>query len=208
MKFAKVRSFRPLALLALSCTMGPTVQAQMATARVDELLANFVSVADQRCAANKSSTVVKDLKAQGKTAEAFQAETSIHTMCVCMPSQARGLVKRLPANEREARVTQDEFNRKYMPRIMNRCAGEAMKAAYGEGCAERMAPYRPNTARYCSCMASRFDELTAAELGQMAKENAEYMPAAAAARQKGLPLPKRTPALDQMKAFDEACAAP
>jgi hypothetical protein len=71
-----------------------------------------------------------------------------------------------------------------------------------------MAPYRPDTAKYCSCMASRFDELSEAEVGQMAKENSDYMPAAAAAKQKGLPLPKRPPALDQMKAFDEACAAP
>jgi len=207
-KHAKVGAFQSLVLLALACITSAAAQAQMATARVDELLANFVSMADRRCAANKSDTVVKDLQAQGKAAEAFQAETSIRTMCVCMPSQARALIRKLPAAEREARVTQDEFNRRYMPRVVNHCAGEAMKAAYGEGCADRMAPYRPNTAKYCQCMASRFGELSAAELSQMAKENSEYMPAAAAAKQKGLPLPKRTPALDQMKAFDEACAAP
>jgi len=208
LKYTQVGFLQSLALLAISCVAAAPAHAQMATARVDELLANLVSMADQKCAANKDDAWVKNLKAQGKAAEAFQAETSIHTLCVCMPSHARTMIRKLPASERETRVTQDEFTRKYLPRVMNPCAGEAMKAAYGAGCAERMAPYRPNTAKYCACMASRFDELSETELGQMAKENSDYMPAAAAAKQKGLPLPKRTPALDQMKAFDEACAAP
>ncbi|MEJ0084812.1 MAG: hypothetical protein WDO72_03980 [Pseudomonadota bacterium] len=208
MKRRQVGFLQALALLVVSLAAGPAAYAQMATARLDELLTNLVSMAEQKCAANKNNPLVKDLKAQGKAAEAFQAEVSIHTLCVCMPSRARALLKRLPASERETRVSQDEFTRKFLPRVVNVCAGEAMKAAYAEGCAERMAPYRPNTAKYCSCMAGRFDELSEAELSQMAKENAQYMPAAAAAKQKGLPLPKRTPALDQMKAFDEACAAP
>ena len=208
MKFAKMLDWRVLALLAFVPAAIPPAHAQMATARVDELLGNFIASGAQQCAASKADATVKNLKAQGKVLEAYQAESSMQAVCVCMPSQARALLKKLPPAQRETRVTQEEFAQKYLPQIMNRCAGEAMKTSFGEGCAERLAGYRRNPAPYCACMWSRLDELSEQELSQIAKENAAYMPAAAAAKQKGLPLPKRPPALDQLKAFDEACAAP
>jgi len=208
MKIAKRLDLRVLALLAFVPAAIPPSHAQMATAQVDELLRNFIASGEQRCAANKSDSTVKNLKAQGKVHEAYQVESSIQTVCVCVPSKARALLKKLPPAQRETRVTEEEFAQKYLPRIMNQCAGEAMKASFGEGCAERLGGYRRNPAPYCACMWSRLDELSEQELSQIARENAAYMPAATEARKKGLPLPKRPPALDQMKALDEACAAP
>jgi hypothetical protein len=206
MKFSRKIALGILAGLALAGASIPPAQSQMATARLDELLPNFISSGQRRCTAAQSDPAVQNLRAQGKILEAYEAESSIHTVCVCMPTQARAMLKKLPAAQREARVTQEEFAQKYLPRIMNTCAGEAIKASYGEGCAERVGGYRRTPLEYCGCMKSRLDELTESELSQIAKDNAAYVPAATEARKKGLPLPKRPAALDQMKAFDEACS--
>ena len=192
-------------LLGLATTQ--SAQAQMATALVDDLVKGLIATSAKQCAANQNNSLVKDLEAQGKKAEAFAAATSIQTMCVCMPAHARTLLAKMSAGQREARVTESEFTEKYLSKIMNPCAGEQLKAQFGAGCAERMAPYRPSTARYCSCMDAKMNELSETQLGQMAKENAAYMPVAAEAQKKGLPLPKRPPALEQMRTFDTACAA-
>jgi len=138
MKITALRVLVALASIGVGMSAIPAAHAQMATARVDELVANLVSMAEKKCAENQGNPLAKNLEAQGKLAEAFQVKTSIQTLCVCMPSHARALLKKLPAGAREARVSQDEFTRKYLPQIMNPCAADALKAAYGEGCATQV----------------------------------------------------------------------
>ena len=170
---------------------------------VDRILSDTVTIAELKC--RDRGQLEHDFRTQGKPVEARQASIAEWTVCDCMPNQVGELRASLSAQDLKQQMTEAEFQKRYLPRIMSKCAAEALRATYGEGCSEQFAAALDNSAAYCECMEQSISQLSEAEALQLGFESSDYNPRAAEAAKRGDPPPARPPLLATMFSWDATC---
>lgn len=172
---------------------------------VDRFLKSLAKLSTSRC--EDRGTLAEDFAADGKEAEARSVRLAETALCECMPRQVQTLRATLTAKELEERITESEFQARYAPTIINKCAAEQLRAAFGEGCSELMAESRKDSEAYCECMLDAVSELSDEEAAQIGRESSNYLPLAASAKAQGTSMPDQPPGIRRMSDIQAACAA-
>ncbi|MEY4560949.1 MAG: hypothetical protein RLZZ618_226 [Pseudomonadota bacterium] len=126
-------------------------------------------------------------------------------MCECFPGEIRQLRASLSREDLSRPVSQTEFATKYMPRLINKCAANQLRSAYGDGCKERFASSARNSEKFCACMFDRIKEIPEENFFEIGLAMADYLSEAATAKERGLPAPAQPAALNQFSAIDASC---
>jgi hypothetical protein len=198
---------RSIALVLFMALVGHSSASHgQTTATVDQFLNGFLAMSKTQCSRSGTDSLAKQYEDQGRKAEAHSMRSAEKSVCSCMPERVRWLQSTLTKEERSTKLSEAEFTKKFLPEIANKCAADQQRSTYGDGCADRLAKFRPNTEAYCSCMTSRLSELSDAELAQAGTDSADYAPRAAEAKRQGVSLPEQPPALKRMAAIDSSCA--
>ena len=195
----RLRSFCVL-LVAL---LPASAAAQSTT--VDQILDGLTDISRSKC--QNRGALEQEFKAQGKIGEARGIRLAEKNFCECVPAQIDSLRASLPQQAREQRMTEPEFQAQYLPRIVNKCAAEQMRATYGEGCSEQFASAQRNSAAYCECMHKAVAQLADADIAQIGLESSDYMPRAAEARRRGEPAPEQPAGLKRFASLHASCTA-
>jgi hypothetical protein len=190
-----------VALLLLSVTMPVLSQP---TATVEEFLDGLLSISASKCL--RRGDLARDFERQGKTAQADGARNGEAMICDCMPNRMRQLRARLSRQERSLKVTEADFSVRYLSEIVAPCTGESVRRPYADGCVQRFARAKPNTAKYCSCMSREVASLTDVETMELGRESADYLPIAAEAKKQGRAIPDQPPLLKRMTEMDAMCS--
>ena len=194
-----------LALLLAALLSGIASMAAGQSTTVEQILEGLTAISRAKC--QDRGALEQEFRAQGKIGEARGIRLAERNFCECVPAQVDALRASLSQQAREQRMTEEEFQAQYMPRIVNKCAAEQMRATYGEGCSEQFAAVQRNSAAYCQCMQQAVSRLADADIAQIGLESSEYMPRAAEARRRGEPPPEQTPGLKQFQAMHASCTA-
>ena len=172
---------------------------------VDQILDGLADISRSKC--QNRGALEEEFKAQGKIGEARGIRLAEKNFCECVPAQIDSLRASLPQQAREQRMTEPEFQAQYMPRIVNRCAAEQMRANYADGCGEQFAASQRDAPAYCGCMHRAVSQLSDAEIAQIGLESSEYMPRAAEAKKRGEPAPEQPAGLKRFAALHASCTA-
>lgn len=127
------------------------------------------------------------------------------TFCQCYPERARLLKNNLPKSIQETPMSEKEFVRLYLPEIVNKCAKEQAKSMFSGDCPARLSKSKPNSAKYCSCMANYIDGVSDMEAAQIGLESSKYIPLLAESNKRGQPPPKMPNAFKNFMAMDSIC---
>lgn len=171
---------------------------------VDQFLSSLSSLSTSKC--RNRGALAEEFEAQGKAAEARSVRQVETSLCECMPAQLQTLRASLTTKELQRRVTESEFQARYVPRIINKCAAGQLRSTFGDGCSALLAKFRTNSAAYCRCMLDTVSKLSDAEAAQIGKESSEYIPLAAEAKERGEQMPERPPGLRRFAGMEAACA--
>jgi len=136
--------------------------------------------------------------------EAFSAAR--FTFCQCYPTRARLLKNSLPKSIQETPISENEFVRLYLPEIVNKCAKEQAKSMFSGDCSTRLSKSKPNSAKYCSCMANYIDGVSDMEAAQIGLESSQYIPLLEESNKRGQPPPKMPSAFKNFMAMDSICS--
>lgn len=128
------------------------------------------------------------------------------TFCQCYPERARLLKNSLPKSIQETPLSEKEFVRLYLPEIVNKCAKEQAKSMFSGDCPTRLSKSKPNSAKYCSCMANYIDGISDMEAAQIGLESSKYIPLLAESNKRGLPPPKTPSAFKNFMTMDSICS--
>lgn len=154
-----------------------------------------------------SKTKCLDIESSGKKApkndEAYRAVR--FTFCQCYPDRARMLKNSMPKSIQEKPISEKEFIRSYLSEIVNGCAKEQAKSQFGGDCPDQFSKVKPNSAKYCSCMANYINGISDAEAAQLGLESAKYIPLLAEANKRELPPPNMPTAFKNFMAMDSIC---
>ena len=135
--------------------------------------------------------------------EAFSATR--FTFCQCYPERARLLKTSLPKSIQETPISEKQFVRLYLPEIVNKCAKEQAMSMFSGDCPTHLSKSKPNSAKYCSCMANYIDGVSDMEAAQIGLESSQYIPLLAEANKHGQPPPKMPSAFKNFMAMDSIC---
>lgn len=172
---------------------------------VDRFLNDTVSIAEVKC--RDRGALEREYAKQGKIAEARSFKLAEATLCDCMPARIKELKTSLSKSMLQQKMTEAEFQNRYVPQIVNTCAAEQLKSTYGEGCAEAFSTRIKDSATYCGCVHQSLSLLTDSDIAQIGSESADYVPRAADAQKRGAPPPEQPPAVRRFSAIDAACRA-
>ena len=143
----------------------------------------------------------------GKTQTDDEAFRSARfTFCQCYPERARLLKNSLPKSIQETPISEKEFVRLYLPEIVNKCAKEQAKSMFSGDCSTLLGKSKPNSAKYCSCMANHIDGISDTEAAQIGLESSKYIPLLAESNKRGQPPPKMPSAFKNFMAMDSICS--
>jgi len=137
----------------------------------------------------------KVYESNGQLAEAHSIRGAVKMLCECMPEKIGEMRKILSKAEKRRRVSEAEFSKNYLPAAMNPCVGAQLRSTYGSGCAERFGRFTSKSANFCSCMSRKLAEVPDAEIADVGKASADYLPAVAEAKKRGQPAPEKPAAL-------------
>lgn len=174
---------------------------------VGEALHTLATLGDAKC--SKAQQQVAAAR-NGGSPEIVNAMAGLeHMMCVCVPAQRKALQSSLSAQQLAAKISEtDDVQARYLAEVVGKCGAEQFRANYADGCAESFAKTRPNSAKYCRCMAGVVAKLPDAEFITLAAALKSYGALADAAAKKGLPAPEPAPEAKQFVADERACRAP
>lgn len=127
------------------------------------------------------------------------------TFCQCYPERARQLKNSLPKSIQETPISEKEFVRLYLPEIVNKCAKEQAISMFSGDCPTRLSKSKPNSSKYCSCMANYIDGVSDMEAAQIGLESSKYIPLLAESNKRGQPPPKMPAAFKNFMAMDSIC---
>jgi hypothetical protein len=192
---------RPAAADATTANPSPVRAGE--TAPVGEFLIGLRTVGDAQCARIRQEGITP--KGEERPAVREGVESGYHTICECYPAQVEALRSSLPPDELRRRVSQSDFQNKYLSRIVGKCAGEQFRSSFGDSCPERVARNHRNSKEYCRCMSDKLATLSDAELMALGLASADYIPQVANAKAKGLPEPVPPPPMKRFLATDKAC---
>lgn len=171
---------------------------------VNQFLDGLLSMSASKCQ-NRDDALARQYESQGRIAEAHSIRSAEKMLCECMPARVKRLRSNLPPADRNRPVSEVEFTTRYMPDIVNACAGSQLRSTYGDGCADRFNGRVSNAATYCSCMSSKLREISDAEAAEIGSASADYLPLAAAAQKQGLSAPTKPPALERFGVIEMNC---
>jgi hypothetical protein len=191
-------------LLTLNLSFASSARADN-YATTNQFINDILSTAESKCAVR--GELEKKYEAQGKKAEAYSVKNAEKMICECMPNQARKVKSSLSKFQGEAKITETQFMKKYMPEIVNKCAAEQLRSTYADGCSERFAIIKKNSENYCTCMSRYLGEIPDAEATKIGMESANYLPLAADAKKRGLPPPEKPPLIKSFMEKEASCAA-
>lgn len=180
-----------------------TAAAQSST--LDQILDGLSDISRSKC--QNRGALEQEFKAQGKIGEARGIRLAEKNFCECVPAQIDALRASLPQQAREQRMTEPEFQAQYMPRIVNKCAAEQMRATYADGCSEQFAAAQRNAPAYCDCMHRAVSQLSEADIAQIGLESSEYLPRAAEAKRRGEPPSEQPAGLKRFASLHASCTA-
>jgi len=122
-----------------------------------------------------------------------------------MPAKITEIRKNLSKAEKSRRISEADFSKNYLPAAMNPCVGEQLRSTYGSGCAERFARFTSKSASFCSCMSRKLAEVPDAEISDVGRASADYLPAVADAKRRGQPEPEKPAVLQAFGAIEASC---
>lgn len=175
-----------------------------AVGTVDELFSGFLSVSSGQCQGGGEAQA-KLYESKGQLAEAHSIRGAVTMLCECVPAKIREIRKTLSKAERSRRISEADFSKDYLPAVMNPCVGAQLRSTYGSGCAERFARFTAKSASFCSCMSRKLAEIPDAEIADVSKGSADYLPAVAEAKKRGQPEPEKPAALRAFGAIESSC---
>lgn len=171
---------------------------------VNELFSGLLSMTSSQCQ-GKSEAQAKLYESKGQLAEAHSIRGAEKMLCECLPAKIKQTQGKLSKAEKGRRVSEAEFSNKYLPVAMNPCVGEQLRSTYGSGCAARFARFTSKSASFCSCMSGKLAEVSDAEIVDISKASADYLPAVSEAKKRGQPVPEKPEALQAFGAIEAAC---
>jgi hypothetical protein len=173
------------------------------TATVDQFINGILSISEKQC--THKGVLEKELADQQKKMEAHAEKSAEKTICECVPNQYKKLKSTLSKVELQTEISDTDFKAKYLPAVINPCAAAQLKATYADGCAERVAQFRPNSVNYCSCILRNLSTLSDAEIAKLGRDSADYTPMLEDAKNRGLTPPEQPETVKRFAAMDASC---
>ncbi|MGL5003368.1 MAG: hypothetical protein ACRDAM_10560 [Casimicrobium sp.] len=196
-----------IGLLALLAQLSAPVSAQVAAppSTVDEFLRGYQSFSRSKCAEASNSSKKENLDIR----TAYALKSGHRNICECVPARVSQLRASLSPAERNAKLTAHELSEMFIPRIMEPCAAEQLRLTYSDadGCTERFAGLKANSAKYCACMFKHANDMSDKDAMHLGLESSNYTTLAAEAKRRGAAAPPQSTKLKQLFAKDIACSA-
>jgi hypothetical protein len=195
---------RPLLtfLVTMGVTVCSTAHAREGNTLQDELRVFTADVATQ---CNSVKEQLKDFKVNADPLTAFTIKDAVQSLCVCMPAQTLALTAALSPQDLARPVTEAEVFNLFNPAIINKCAGDQIRAMYGEQCRKRFRKAYLDVPKYCACMKTVVSEYSDATTAAIAAAASDYLPLAAEAEKTGDPVPPRPAILEVYYQADQGC---
>jgi hypothetical protein len=170
----------------------------------DELRVYSADIALQ-CAAVQEQLAA--FKVRANPLVGYTLKDAVQSLCICQPEKIHALKHTLPPEDLARAITAEEFLARFSPAVIDKCAAEQMQAMYGDECAKRFKKAKLDERKYCACMKEVVSGYTEATTAAIAADASEYLPLAAEAEQKAVPVPPRPPALEAYYQADLGCKA-
>ena len=171
---------------------------------VDAFYSGFLTISSGQCQ-GKGEAQAKLYESNGQLAEAHSIRVAEKMICECIPAKIREIRATLSKAEKSRRISEADFSKNYLPAAMNPCVGAQLRSTYGNGCAERFARFTSKSASFCSCMSRKLAEVSDAEIADVGRASADYLPAVAEAKKRGQPAPEKPASLQAFGAIEASC---
>jgi hypothetical protein len=196
---------KPLAFfMTIAVTVCCAAHAREGNTLQDELRIFTADVATQ-CSSVKEQ--LKTFKVNADPLTAYTIKDAVQSLCVCMPAQTLALTAALSAQDLARPVTETEVLNLFNPAIIDKCAGDQIRAMYGEQCRKRFRKADLDVPKYCACMKTVVSEYSDATTAAIAAAASDYLPLAAEAEKTGQPAPPRPANLEAYYQADQGCKA-
>ena len=189
--------------LCLGILLAPLASAQESIV-VRDALQGLLNMSAQQC--KQADTRMAQQKEKMELPMRLALEDGQGTLCRCVPEKVRGLLKTLPADVLDRRVTsQEELLAIVRPKALDPCTAEQLRRPYSYRCEDRFKSTSIDVHKYCGCMKSVVNAIPEHEATEMGFASAAYIPRAAEAKRKGEPEPARPAALNRLFTADANC---
>jgi len=135
----------------------------------------------------------------------YNLQDAVQSLCHCLPEKTEAFKATLTEKELARNVSAEEYVRRFNPAVIDLCAGEQMRALYGDDCRKRFRKAGVDVKSYCACMQEVVRGYPDATIAAIAAAADEYLPLAAEAQQNGQPVPARPAVLDEYFQADQGC---
>jgi len=194
-----MRAALALLIAALSCA---AAVAREGNTYKDELRIYTDEIAAQ-CKAVQQQ--LDSFKVRSDPLTGYTLKDAVQSLCHCLPEKTRAFRDTLSAEELSSTVTAEEYAGRFNPAVIDKCAGEQLRALYGDDCRKRFKRAGVNVSSYCPCMRDVVDGYPDATIAAIAAAADEYLPRAAEAQQNGQSPPARPPVLEEYFQADQGC---
>jgi hypothetical protein len=189
-------------LVTMGVTVCPAAHAREGNTLQDELRIFTADIATQ---CNSVKDQLEDFKVNADPLTAYTLKDAVQSLCVCMPAQTLALTGALSPQDLARPVTQAEVLNLFNPAIIDKCAGDQIRAMYGEQCRKRFRKADLDVPKYCACMKTVVREYSDATTAAIAAAASDYLPLAAEAEKTGQPAPPRPAILEAYYQADQGC---
>lgn len=173
---------------------------------VSQALRSVMTISAQKCPGLKADL---DKARQTEKPDMFATLAGTYrSVCICTPARIKTFRTSLSAGDLAAPFSRSDLQHRYNTEVTGQCAIEQLRTLYGSSCSQLFASRLPDSAKYCQCMSEQLSKLSARAAAALGLAYSDYLPAAADAKQKGLPAPVPAPILKKFLADERACRVP